>query len=422
MLRSRLAGEGLWVLFGQFLSALGLIVGIRLQTEYIPPEVFGSAVLLVGLSALIVGIVCSPFAQGALRFLPKAVEVQQENRFRWMIWKLVSRHVLFGEAVVFVCGAVWVTAYKGEIVLVAALAGLLIVESARTLEMAFNNGLRRQRIYAQWAIAEAWGRPLLSVSFVLLYTPSTWAVLSGYLAASTLSFFLFGLMPLIRSSRARINEKALSAEDRETVKSYSRPLMPLGLVGWINALSDRYIIAGIIGVHQTGVYSAIYGLISRPFLMIQSTLELTLRPIYFHAVSAGERLLSWKIYLRWLALNTIAGALLVVAFISAKELIVTYLLGEKYQQGVGLILYLSAGHLLLITAYNFNSYLYAHQNTKEIFLISALTAGLSVVMVAAFAFQWGVVGAAGACIGYFGTQAAILGWFIWRKERKRFPA
>ena len=418
LVHSRLVGEGLWVSVGQALSAVGLILGIRLQTEFIPPEVYGSAVLLVGISALVVGIACSPFAQGALRFLPQAVESRQENQFRWAMWKLVARNVVLAEiAMLFGVGG-WTLLYGGPVITIFILAGMLIADSARTIEMAFYNGMRRQRVYAAWAVAEAWGRPILAVAFVWLYGAHAWTVLSGYLAASTLNFFLFGCAPLIHAKCNRKTETTLAPHLIDTVRKYSRPLMPLGLVGWVSSLSDRYLIAGIIGVQQAGVYAAIYGLISRPFLMVQSTLELTLRPVYFQAAAAGDRRREWRLYSRWLTLNTLAGIMLILFFISASQLIVEYLLGEQYKKSIVLIPYLAIGHLLLITAYNLNSYLYAHQCTKEIFFVSAVTAVVSVAIVALFANLWGLIGAGIACIAYFGVQASILFWFIWQRERR----
>ncbi len=76
--------------------------------------------------------------------------------------------------------------------------------------------------------------------------------------------------------------------------------MPQGLVGWLSALSDRYMLAAIVGLHEAGIYSAIYGLISRPFLTAQSVSELTIQPIYFHAVTTKESQVEAVIFRRWI--------------------------------------------------------------------------------------------------------------------------
>lgn len=416
--RSRIVGEGFWVGLGQALTAAGLVVGIRLQTEYISPAVFGAASLWVGIASLIVGMVCSPYAQGALRFLPEAVNTSQLHGFRWEIWRMVFRKVIPLALLIVIGGGSWMLFWGGSTLTMLMLGGMVIAESARTIEMAFCNGLRQQRSYAAWAVAEAWGRPLAAVASVHSFGPHTWAVLTGYLASSGVNLLLFGGMPLIRTCQAIRRGESLPSAALDDVARYCRPLVPMGLVGWISSLSDRYLIAGILGMHQAGVYTAIYGLITRPFLMVQSTLELTLRPVYFKAVTEGDRHGEWRLYRRWLALNALAGLTLFLVFGCASDLIVENLLGESYRSGAVLIPYLATGHVLLITAYNLNSYLYAHQHTREIFLITALTAVVSLGAVALFASLRGLTGAAAASIAYFGFQAAVLGGFILAKERR----
>jgi len=266
-------------------------------------------------------------------------------------------------------------------------------------------------------VAEAWGRPLLAVALVMYVGPHAWVVLSGYLFASMVNCLLFGCVPMFSAQRRRNTEEILSPETLQALRKYSQPLMPLGLVGWVSNLSDRYLIGGILGMHQAGIYSAIYGLVSRPFLMAQGTLELTLRPVYFEAVVAGNRRREWHLYRRWFALNALAGVLLVAVFMGGGEVIVENLLGKEYRGSVVLIPYIALGHMLLIMAYNFNSYLYAHQYTRQILILGTIGAMISVVVVALCASVWGLIGAAASCVVYFASQAGILAWFIWKKER-----
>jgi O-antigen/teichoic acid export membrane protein len=152
--------------------------------------------------------------------------------------------------------------------------------------------------------------------------------------------------------------------------------------------------------------------------LVQKTLELTFRPIYFQAVASENKRSEWRLYRFWFALNTLAGIFLLIVFVGGSGLIVEYLLGDQYKGSVVLIPYLATGHLLLITAYNLNSYLYAHQHTKKIFFFSLVTAIASVIIVVLFANLWGLIGAAAACIAYFAIQASLLLRFIWLRERR----
>jgi O-antigen/teichoic acid export membrane protein len=48
----RIAGEAAWVFAGQGASALATLVGLRLITEWVPPAVYGTVVLALGVVAL----------------------------------------------------------------------------------------------------------------------------------------------------------------------------------------------------------------------------------------------------------------------------------------------------------------------------------------------------------------------------------
>src|SRR5436309_10519624 len=64
-------GDGLWVFLGQLLSAIGALVGGRLLTEFIAPEVFGAVSLFLGVILLGSNLTCAPLFQSVLRFYPE---------------------------------------------------------------------------------------------------------------------------------------------------------------------------------------------------------------------------------------------------------------------------------------------------------------------------------------------------------------
>ena len=141
--RARILGEGAWVASGQMASALAVLAGTRLLTEYLPAEVYGTISLLLGLASLGTTIACGPFFQTALRFYPEAVKKGQVPYLR----KIVNGF-LFKAAGVLICvfAVLWVIfRQRISIVLLILLAGLLIVDVTRTRETNFLNADRRQR-------------------------------------------------------------------------------------------------------------------------------------------------------------------------------------------------------------------------------------------------------------------------------------
>ena len=55
--------EVAWVVIGQVGVALAMLIGVRLLTEFLSPDVYGTLALLMGLMALGRGLFCQPVLQ-----------------------------------------------------------------------------------------------------------------------------------------------------------------------------------------------------------------------------------------------------------------------------------------------------------------------------------------------------------------------
>ena len=414
--KSKLISDGIWVAGGQLFAALGVLVGVRLQTEVMPPEVYGEVVLFTGLSTLALTIICVPYSRGAMLFFAEAASDGLQEGLLGFVRKTVTKYLGMTIALVLAGGAVYTTVTGGSGWVIITLSVLLVIDAARSVEMAFLNASRQQRRYAIWSILEAWSRPICAVMAVLFMEAKVEVILAGYVVASTAVFSLLHKWPI--ASRAKYSgiETNKIKDLNERVSKYSLPLMPQGLVGWVSALSDRYLLAAIVGLHEAGIYSAIYGLISRPFLMAQSVSELTIQPIYFHAVATNESQAEVVIFRRWILVNAIIGMVVLTLCIGGSEVITGYLLGPAYSNSANLIPYLAVGHLFLIVGYGLNGYLYAHQYTKVIFLFDCLAAALSLGVGPFAMYSFGVLGAAITCVVAYMIRMIAVAIFVHRKR------
>lgn len=410
--------QALWVAGGQLVAALGVLVGVRLQTEVIPPEVYGEAILLTGLSTLAITVVGVPYSRGAMLFYGTAASFGLEERLFDFVRKSVAKQLGIAIVIVIVCGWTLMTVTGGSRSAVIALSALLAVDSIRTVEMSFLSARRQQQQYALWSVMEAWGRPALAVIAVLILDAKVEVILAAYLTASIAVLFLFIKVKLKSHQECSESEQSRIRDITEQVVKYSRPLLPQGLVGWLGALSDRYLLAALVGLHEAGIYSAIYGLVSRPFLLAQGISELTIRPAYFHAVNTNSEREEANIFQRWLLMNCAVGLALLVLYMAGSSLITGYLLGAAYSGGSILIPYLAVGHLFLIVGYCLNGYLYAHQYTRQLFIFDLLAVllGLGVGLIAMNNF--GVIGAASTCAAVFMARSAAVAVFVCRKNRE----
>ena len=408
-------GDGLWVASGQLAAALGVLVGVRLLTEVIPPEVYGEVVLYAGLSTLAITIVGVPYSRGALLFYENAASLGLEEKLFGFVRTSVAKHLGLAIAVVLLFGLVYVNMIGGSGVVVVALAALLVVDCARTIEMAFLSAMKQQRRYAIWSILEAWSRPALAVVAVLVMGVKAEVVMVAYIVASGITLLCFVRGNTKPHREYSDGELVQIANLNERIKTYSSPLIPLGLVGWLGSMSDRYLLAALVGLHESGIYSAIFGLISRPFLLMQSISELTVRPVYFQAVTRNDRPGEVALLQRWLFVNCTVGLVLLVFCIVGSNLITSVLLGEAYSAGADLISYLAVGHLFLILGYSLNGYLYAHQHTKPLlwFDVCAVVLGLGLGAIAMYSF--GIIGAASTCAVVFMARSVAVALYVYRK-------
>lgn len=402
----RLFTEGTWIAFGQVSAVVGTLAGIRILTEFVPPHVYGSVTLLLGITALGLGTVFNPIMQAALRFYPECSSHDLPALRHIMMTILRRRSVLSTVCVV----AMWpIGQYFWSIpwTMIVLIPLLFSLDGLRTLETVLLNAARKQRAYATFAIAEAWGRPICAVCALQMFGPSVESMLIGYAAATAcvlLCFYYLGQPEgLAQRPPIPLDRPALW----KSIQTYSLPLIPTAAMGWISGMGDRYLIGGMLGLEQVGIYAAIYGLLSRPFLMATGIIELTLRPIYYQYIAAQAHHQARSLLWKWLGLVALVSGAGFVAILLAKNLIVNLLLAEEYRAGVNLVPWIAGGYGLLVLSHVFEKICFAYERTGMVLFIQSLGAVLGLA-IAFIGIAWqGLLGAAMAVPVYFGVQLII---------------
>jgi O-antigen/teichoic acid export membrane protein len=289
-----------------------------------------------------------------------------------------------------------------------ALAGLMAAGAIQRLETCFWNAARRQKVTAIWHASTAWAKPVMAILAVVLLGAASQSVLLGYFAAASGVVLCIRLLPVHREGID--GAKRPSEIDRNLLKEiwvYVLPLFPQALVGWVILFSDRYIINGLLGREEVGVYAICYGMIGTPFLLAGASLSQTMRPPYFNAVSSGDKYREEKFFRTWLTGTILISALGMIAIYCLRHWIAVILLAEEYRYGASLIPWITTGIGLQIIAQVFDSALFAYKRTKLILLSQIIGAIVCVVSVYLLTIQFGLIGAAGACPVYFLTLVII---------------
>jgi O-antigen/teichoic acid export membrane protein len=409
---SRVVREGMWSGIGQVGSAAAFIVGIRLLTEMVLPNTFGVITLIMGAALLLKNMFCLPVMQALLRYHPEFNQRGELWRLRRVARTLVLSTAVPLVAVLILCGAGAAILKSGAWTAFLIIAALIALEVWRQFE--FNILYRRQHWISMAQLIDAWARPLCAVAAVLLWGPRADAVLLGYLAGTLASCIaLFGWV------RREGLEALMPAgeQDRELARGlirYAMPLVPLALIGWIISLSDHYIIKLFNDPADVGVYSAAYGLMSQPFLIVMSILSRTLTPVYFSVLARRDAPAAERLLRHWLLAVIGICAIGLVLVILLREWLAGIVLAEEYRGGTVYMPWIALGYSIYSVAMVLEMRFHATKQTSRILIVQALSAIAAVAAPLLFLQFWGVRGVAMACPVYFSVMAIAM-WALSRR-------
>lgn len=389
----------------QVLTVLGQLVGIRLLTEVLSPAVFGETSLLLGVAALATSTLINPTLQALLRHYPAYVEsgnpsfvkeVAAKNIWWTAKFALPTSLPLLVTALLFN----WVTLV--DVLLISALVG---VDGLRMFQTTILNATRQHRRYGAWQIGEAWGRPLVAYLAAMIIGVSTETVIAAFVVTSAALYAVLGRGAQAPTAAAP-SDRAREEELLRNFRTYARPLIPLGLIGWISGMADRYMIGGLLSAKDVGTYVAVYGLASRPMLMLSNIVETAVRPAYYLSVARKDR--ANKRYLgAWLLIVVAGAAVMCLIFVHFHQHISQLLLGPDFREASHLMPWIAAGYGALALSHITTRMCYAHDATRSVLVTEATGACFAVVVGFPLIYLYGLQGAAVAVPVYFGIQLSV---------------
>lgn len=392
--RRKLWSDATWVALGQGLGALAALATIRLMTGALGPEAYGSLTLVIGLSALSSGLSVGPWFQAVIRMYSDSA---REGRVAWL--RSVSRRLLLRNAAIASAGLLLLAAASLSPATLATgmlLVALLVTETLRTLEIVLFNAARRQREAALLTAADAWARPLAAVTILQATGWGVQGALLGYLAGSLA--VLLALRAMVRLEGDREGTEPVEPGEAQDLSramtTFALPLIPVALFGWLSSIGDRYVIGGLLGIGQVGIYAAAYGLVGRPFLTLSSAIELVYRPMLHDAVAAGDAALEARLKARWLLVTLAASAAITLLICLLGGSLVRLLLAQGFESATRLLPVLAVGHLLHNLALVFMRFSHAYKDTRAVMVVSGVSAALAILIAIPATWTLGLLGAA----------------------------
>jgi O-antigen/teichoic acid export membrane protein len=350
------------------------------------------------------------------RFYPESAREGRVGRLRADVGRILRRTTGLLVGLILVGGGTYALSAGLSYWAFVALACLVAVEVAGTFETGLLGAARRQKPVALWRGVEAWARSGLSAATVLVLGATPQAVLGGYFlgSAAALLFLLLAFSAVGTRPETAADHHNLTG----ALHAYALPLVPLGVVGWINALSDRYILGGLAGAEAVGIYAAAYGLVGRPITLAVSVVLATIRPAYFEAVAGGEAAVERKTVRAWVWMTIAICVLGVAAVALLNETIAALFLAERYRFAADIMPVLALGFSLMSISQVLNCVSLAYKRPELVVYSEGGAALASVVLGVPLIWAAGVHGAAMTTALAYLVQA-VLAYYLSRGAVRR---
>ncbi|HYE36434.1 lipopolysaccharide biosynthesis protein [Methylocaldum sp.] len=404
----RIFGDASWALLGQVGSGVVLLLGTRIITELVSPEVYGQVALLTGIVALGVSIFAYPFICAGMRMLPECLETGQRSALYRVVRGLSTRSSTVAVLFLALGGAAYSHITGSDPWLFGAAALLFAATVRREMGFQLLIGERRQREASLWQTSDSILRPLLAILLVWLWGANAAWVLLGYAFASIAANTLWSFVHRPKRSEKVRHRPVILRNLKRDVWAYAVPLIPMELLSWFSGLGDRYIVGYLMTAADVGVYAAAYTLTNEAFNRSAIVLLRTFQPVYFQHFSAGQKAQAFRIFWIWLGCVAAMGITGVVALVLLKDWVAALLLAETYRSAAVLMPIIGAGCALQALGMVAAQPLLAIKRTRPLLagrLCGAVTAAVAIPLMIQ---EYGLIGAAMAAPIYFGVEAFIL--------------
>lgn len=402
----RLRHELAWVTVGQGLAFLGGFAGIKLLTNAMGSEGYGRLALGMTIAGLLNMFIYGPIGQVVSRYF----SVYRERGTLDAYFVILKRaHVCVG--VVLILGAAlagslvwwWLGIDWALLVVAACLFG--IVGGINSSFLALQSAIRQRKIVALHQAADTWARPSLAVVGLWVLGNAAPSALVGFIAGTllvTLSQASFATRsPQIRGHFvARAAKPDPGSAATKELFAYASSFMTFAGLAAISMYADRWVLQGLYGEQQVGIYTALYQIANAPITLMFGLIGQFMVPIIFERAGTMTQRTQAENSSRLLNRVVTGAAIMLILTVIATYFVsgpvVHALTNAAFSNSAGILWILVAGtglfnlgQLLVIKGLNFNR--------PNIYLTPKVVQAASFVLLAyLWANDYGLVGVATA--------------------------
>ncbi len=410
----QLVRDFVWLGTSQLLVLLARLFGIRILTELVTTDTYGELGLLLAVSTLGIAVFANPLIQAAMRALPDSRLAGRAQDLHSLSFQLLTLSVSAFGCLLLAGSLIWIflSSDSASMWAIGAVAILTVVDVLRTFEIGMLNVAHRQRAFSAWNAIDAWARPLFAIVFVVLAGPIASAVILGYTSATALTYAGFRRLQKARApAQTDLERSSINAGDwHETTRSamlrYAFPLVPVALFGWLTGVADRFVLAGLAGTAETGLYIAAYGLASAPLFALTKIFVNTFRPRLYEAHASSDHGEERRLVALWIATFLGVGGFGVLLYFQFAGPIAHVALASTFRESSSLMPWLAMAYLVKGLQSVFETRLYAQKRTHVLLNIEGVGAAVALICYFALIPELGAMGAV------WGTFIAMVVTFL----------
>ncbi|MEZ5824005.1 MAG: oligosaccharide flippase family protein [Geminicoccaceae bacterium] len=303
------------------LAAALALLSVSVFTRLVPPDVYGVYTLVMSTAIAIFAIAYQWLRASVLRFVPG-----NNGTPKATLQAALAGYLLVSLLLMIVAG---LATLAGLFPVAGPVIGLglavTLAYAAMEIVLASWQARKRPRIYAILTLSRAAGTLLLGAVLTVSGFGAE-GLLAGILIANVapiaaVRLFAGTHLPELRFDRSRLRK----------IAAFGLPLGLVGIGGTIIALSDRYLLAHLIGFDAAGAYSAPYDLAQRSLSVLMLSAFLAYSPHVFGSYGEGKLGECREAISSQLTLSLAFALPMAMVMAGAAPLIASILFGEEFR-------------------------------------------------------------------------------------------
>ena len=373
-------------------ALIGLI-SIPVFTRIFDPDAYGLYTLIISTVSLLVLILFSWLFNAALRYYNEFTRQGAQNAFvstiflSWLLLTVIGYGAAF---LLYYFGSSWLLGLDRSLTPFILLLALLMAASQSLYHIVLDSlrANRHSAAFAAAAIILPLGRLLATYFLAVHRGMGVEALLISSLsfeaALGLFGFLVLGVRPSISAYSADVLKRALR---------YGLPLAGTGVLSWLLALADRFIIGFYHGTDAVGVYAVAYNLAASSLQMVFMALMLAAFPVIIqtwnlYGQASTEQLINTLTRYYCLLTFPLVAGITVLA-----RPILAVLTTDRYAEGFSVLPWVAAGLFFLGYSQYVNKVWELKEKTGYILLLNLLAVGLNVALNFLFVPRYGYTAA-----------------------------